>query len=550
MTSVVIATRIHLGKSMEPPTDLEEKIELFARFCHGGGEEEEEEASSSLLSSNSSRVRGSGSDTDHHEPARHESISPSNGSSNNIVGVIAVDAEHRIAGYDLVESVRRLCAANAAKKAAATGGGGRRQQLEIHVLPVQPWGNFTPALNALIQWACETQSASQILFVSAETAAPRETALATLQSHLTDGHTLVVGAVLPGHDHNVPDGLASVSRELSGRTTPWNTLALWDLSKLSLTGFQLVSEGLRDYSTGSTGGSMGGVEEVAVIALHQLLFPGESKAKLVPVDGIRWEQDFTDPARRQWHEQKMQSKVERPAYQLGLLRLRNGTVEHFAPKRASFGKIHFVVTGFGPFDKIDTNPTETICRKLRSHLQQSNCALGESLVRSEIIETSAEAARQAVADIFVKCDPIIPTIIVHLGLNKDEVCFHLEQCAYNEAKFRVPDQRGYQPHSEPVVVDRPIEDFIETTLDVQLLAERMTEVYQNAGTVVSQDPGRFVCNYTYYRSLLFAQGRSNTTSLFVHIPDMTSLTIEELVIYVERLLEQLQRLSETMPIKR
>jgi hypothetical protein len=212
MTSVVIATRIHLGKSLEPPTDLEEKIELFARFCHGG--EVEEEASS--LPSDSSRVRGSGSDTDHHDPARHESISPSISSNNNIVGVIAVDAEHRIAGYDLVESVRRLCAANAAKQVAAPDGGGRRQ-LEIHVLPVQPWGNFTPALNALIQWACETQSASQILFVSAETAAPRETALATLQSHLTDGHTLVVGAVLPGHDHNVPDGLASVSRELSGR---------------------------------------------------------------------------------------------------------------------------------------------------------------------------------------------------------------------------------------------------------------------------------------------------------------------------------------------
>jgi pyrrolidone-carboxylate peptidase len=551
--TIVVATRIHLGKSQDPPADLEEKIELFAQFCYDRrGEEDGRDvacaaagaASSSphraLRGSSSSDQNDSNDSNNNSQPAKQqESVRPS-----DIVGVIAVDAEQRIAGYDLVESVRQLCAEAAASDSfTAADPDGRR---EIHVLPVQPWGNFTPALNALILWAGEeTQSASQILFVSAETtAAPLEATLAVLQSHLAED-TLVVGAVLPGHDHHVPDGIGtsqrSVSRELSGRTTPWNTLALWDLAKLSLTGFQLVSDGLGDSA------KMGGVEEAAVIALQQSLFPGQRKAKLVPVDGIRWEQDFTDPARREWHEHKMQSKVERAAFQLERLRLKNGTVEHFAPMNRTAGgnRLQFVVTGFGPFDTIAVNPTEMICRNLGSHWQPSNSELRPRLVRSEIIETSAEAAQQTLADIFLQCDRFLSTIVIHLGLNKNATCFHLEQCAYNEADFRVPDQRGYQPHREPVVSDRPIGDSIATTLAVQLLAERMTEAFPKAGTVVSQDPGRFVCNYTYYRSLLLAQDRPNTTSLFVHIPDLTSLSIDECIIYMEGLFEQLQSLSET-----
>src|SRR6056297_385298 len=50
---------------------------------------------------------------------------------------------------------------------------------------------------------------------------------------------------------------------LTGATAPWNTCALWSVSKLSLTGFLAVSEGL------ASDKGMGGVEEVAVICLAQ-----------------------------------------------------------------------------------------------------------------------------------------------------------------------------------------------------------------------------------------------------------------------------------------
>jgi hypothetical protein len=64
-----------------------------------------------------------------------------------------------------------------------------------------------------------------------------------------------------------------------------------------------------------------GIEEVSTIYILQNLLPaGTSEAKLVPIPGIQWDTQFHgDEARRQWHESKMQSKLQRAAKHLELL---------------------------------------------------------------------------------------------------------------------------------------------------------------------------------------------------------------------------------------
>jgi hypothetical protein len=101
------------------------------------------------------------------------------------------------------------------------------------------------------------------------------------------------------------------------RTTPWNTLCVWNLEKLSLIGFASVSDL----------GKSAGIEECVAIALLQRLFPKKSVAKLVKVEDISWEETFADEERRKWHEEKMKSKLERAAHQLNELGL-SGTVLH------------------------------------------------------------------------------------------------------------------------------------------------------------------------------------------------------------------------------
>jgi len=170
----------------------------------------------------------------------------------------------------------------------------------------------------------------------------------------------VVGPVFDGHDFQPGERL------LNGRTTPWNTLALWSVRKLALTGFLCIADGLPDVapSIGREGmqpvrdnpqeheeeedslnlsGPMGsddwwtrqmsaqvasksvpaGVEEVTAIALLQHLH-GQDRARAALIDfppnlraQLSWSANWgKDERRAKWHKYKMASKVTRPAAQL------------------------------------------------------------------------------------------------------------------------------------------------------------------------------------------------------------------------------------------
>ena len=138
--------------------------------------------------------------------------------------------------------------------------------------------------------------------------------------------SLAWGTALQGHDYHAPEQGGEVEVPLTGRTTPWNTHALWNVPKLALTGFLLVSEGLHLGDDGREGPA--GVEEACAIAtLQRILQPQNAQAKLVSIPGATWEQEFEDEKRREWHERKMLSKFTRAQRQLDLMGL-TGTVLH------------------------------------------------------------------------------------------------------------------------------------------------------------------------------------------------------------------------------
>ncbi|KAJ1344142.1 hypothetical protein BSLG_001282 [Batrachochytrium salamandrivorans] len=142
---------------------------------------------------------------------------------------------------------------------------------KVALVPVSTWGNFIPALNALLLYAIQGQF-THILYQSAEvnTCASE---ISAMMSSFDKGmpstvDTLVVGKAFPGHAFE--EGM----RRLDGVTVPWNTLAIWSVPKLQRTGFLMVAEGSQDME--------GGVEEVSVIAVLQRLFsPSQEKAVLM-----------------------------------------------------------------------------------------------------------------------------------------------------------------------------------------------------------------------------------------------------------------------------
>ena len=274
---MIVATRLHLGQSAVPPTDLDAKVAGFHQFC-------------------------------------------SQSCPEGTLAVLAVDATPKIPGYNLVDAVQAACD-KACACALSSSTSTKTKTTTLTVLPVTPWGKFVPALNALVQYAASQTDCGKILFCSAETTATTG-AVSSLQAAL-QADTLVAGALLPGHDYK---DFTTSPQSLNGRTSPWNTLALWDLRKLALTGFLLVSDGL--LTDDATDPSYG-IEEVAATALLQnLLGPDETKSKLVKVPGIEWDVgNFDDPERAAWQAEKMKSKGSRAARQLELTGL-SGFVYH------------------------------------------------------------------------------------------------------------------------------------------------------------------------------------------------------------------------------
>ena len=188
--------------------------------------------------------------------------------------------------------------------------------VQVIILPLVCWGKFTPALNAAISKAAENGD-GYIAFQSLEFRISSSNVESLVDYIKKDPSILVIGPRMNGHEFQF--GSSDVDNILRGRTCPWNTFAIWRTRYLALTGFPMVADGM--------GGNMGGVEEVTAITLLQSIFP-ELKAVLANIQGVKWDTNFTDPKRLQWHEQKMRSKDERPAKQLEWLGMKGGSVKH------------------------------------------------------------------------------------------------------------------------------------------------------------------------------------------------------------------------------
>eukprot|EP00644_Phytophthora_capsici_P010620 jgi/Phyca11/568962/estExt2_Genewise1.C_PHYCAscaffold_300456 len=187
---------------------------------------------------------------------------------------------------------------------------------KVEIIPMLHWGKFVPALNALVGMAADRFPNADTLILQSLEIDVDAASVEALRSHFDLNRDLVVGAALPGHDFQ-PNS-ASQPVELTGLTSPWNTLALWNLEQLTKVGFPLMGDALRLEIDGI--GSAAGIEEVATIAMYQQLYANGTSptiAKLVRVPSIAWQLDgLQDPKRLEWHQKKMASKQQRAAAQI------------------------------------------------------------------------------------------------------------------------------------------------------------------------------------------------------------------------------------------
>lgn len=188
--------------------------------------------------------------------------------------------------------------------------------IDVLLVPVAVWGQFTPALNALLLIAVE-YGYSEIVYVSLEVEFDF-IEINVMRDRLTrNSHcVLVVGKSFSGSHQNVQGECL-----LNGTTSPWNTLSIWNVGMLAKTGFLMISDG-------TVSGVGGGIEEATVIALHQQLFGSSSMAILLDFGTDGWNTQDLPHAQLEWHRRKMESKNERCMQQIETLHLQGAIVQH------------------------------------------------------------------------------------------------------------------------------------------------------------------------------------------------------------------------------
>ena len=193
-------------------------------------------------------------------------------------------------------------------------------------------------------------------------------------------------------------------------------------------------------------------------------------------------------------------------------------------------KRQIVITGFGKFPGVEKNPTETLVELIRKKIQRED-------VHFDVLEVSAQGTSvqlSALQEKYFEQD----TIWIHLGVNMGIKIFNLEKRAYNCADFRCPDVRGVQLRSQRIV-DIYEKSFIETSFSLDDICGRLVSLGHSVS--VSQDAGRYLCNYVYLKSLYHcATKKHHKNVLFLHVPSFESISAELQCKFVLNLINMLE----------
>ncbi|XP_028781974.1 uncharacterized protein LOC114756970 [Neltuma alba] len=198
------------------------------------------------------------------------------------------------------------------------------------------------------------------------------------------------------------------------------------------------------------------------------------------------------------------------------------------------------VTGFKKFQGVADNPTETIVNKLKDYVEKRGLPAGVTLGSCTVLEAAGEGELPQLNQTLesgISKDAASNAHIVwlHLGVNSGALKFAIERQAVNEATFRCPDELGWQPQQVPIVPeDGGISRTRETSMPVEAIFKFLKK--EAFDVIISDDAGRFVCNYVYYNSLRFAEQHGNK-SLFVHVPLFSRIDEETQMRFTASLLD-------------
>lgn len=199
------------------------------------------------------------------------------------------------------------------------------------------------------------------------------------------------------------------------------------------------------------------------------------------------------------------------------------------------------VTGFKKFQGVAENPTEKIVSNLTGLVEKRGLPAGVTLGSCTVLETAGDGALPVLYKVLESstlenaAGNNQQVVWLHLGVNSGAPKFAIERQAVNEATFRCPDQLGWKPQRQTIIAeDGETSKARETSCSIKEISELLKK--KGHDVTISDDAGRFVCNYVYYHSLRFAEQKGHK-SLFVHVPLFSTIDEESQMQFAVSLLE-------------
>ena len=132
---------------------------------------------------------------------------------------------------------------------------------------------------------------------------------------------------------------------------------------------------------------------------------------------------------------------------------------------------------------------------------------------------------------------------MHFGVDSKGTSIKLEQMAYNNMTFRIPDEKGFQPDNAPIDSEGSIGFDSCLQSDIPLV-DVINSCSASSIVSLSTDPGRFLCNYIYYRSLSHAAACAKSKkAVLIHIPPFETIPMATQYPVIKELLRAIIRLS-------
>ncbi|EGT36582.1 hypothetical protein CAEBREN_16058 [Caenorhabditis brenneri] len=187
-----------------------------------------------------------------------------------------------------------------------------------------------------------------------------------------------------------------------------------------------------------------------------------------------------------------------------------------------------VVTGFGPFRGFeDENPSSVVIDELKK------TGIDDVDLELHKITVAYEDVSKKVPELWNEHQP---DLVIHLGVHPVSKTIKFEQQAFSDG-YCSNDVNGCTPEGNRTTCSSQ-EEVLKSCIDCDQLVINVTErcgldgEKKYGGLIVkkSEDPGRYLCGYSYFLSL----HEDCSKSLFIHVPAFEGECTKEAVAEVIR----------------